>query len=347
MPFPYITPQDYMNVARYRAFNPIGNVGGAQDGVAADSPEYAFNSKSPRTWPAFNGPYDWSQGAMTPPDPLGDGQGPSSPPGQSTSTGSNLGSMGQGGVIGPMGMGMGPGLAGLAYGLATQQDIDPGYALASVIGTLAGQAPGFASPVGLLGTLAGLIGFSPSMDPHGVNDPPGSQDNSAGMGGLADHASNMAGLADAAYGGIDGMGMSAGLGGLGGLGSMSDMADAASNAAGLADAGLGGFDGMGMSASMADMSGMSGDMGGGAAEAGGSDAGGGGAGSDSGGGAGGSGSGNGGGGADAGYGYGGRVMVPGYARGGRARRPSAPAGLAQMRQLAMLRSLLAQQAGVA
>lgn len=94
------------------------------------------------------------------------GGGPSSPPGQSTSTGSSLGSVGTGGPTGPTGDPMAPGLLGLGYGLATGQPIGAGYGIASAMAAALGM-PGLG--LSAFGSLANALGARASLDPHALS----------------------------------------------------------------------------------------------------------------------------------------------------------------------------------
>lgn len=193
------------------------------------------------------------------------GGGPSSPSGQETSTGSHLGSVGTGNPMGPDNEPMGPGLAGLGYGLATGQQMSPGYAAASLGAALTGL-PGLA--VSLAGTLANRAGVVPSLDPHAISgNADNAGDKSGEKAGYTGSFDNPAPPADPAYSGAgddtggDKSGEKGGTEASYGGTSDSD-----------ASAGMGGADTGGHEGSHG---GYGGDMGGGGMDGGGSEAGGG------------------------------------------------------------------------
>lgn len=83
-------------------------------------------------------------------------------PGSTTNSaygGQFAGSPGMFGLMGP------PGISDIYGGLKND---DPGRALSGLAGALVGLAPGFAGMVGPLGMVANLLGFTPSLDPHGA-----------------------------------------------------------------------------------------------------------------------------------------------------------------------------------
>lgn len=100
-------------------------------------------------------------------------------------TGTNaghMGSMGNPGPTGPGGSAMAPGMLGLGYGLLSGQQVDPGFALASLAQLGAGP---FGLAVGALGRGLTALGFQPSLDPHGYGgdvsgDKSGEKDGYAG-----------------------------------------------------------------------------------------------------------------------------------------------------------------------
>jgi len=196
------------------------------------------------------------------------GAGASQGPGQSTSTGSYAGEIGQGGVTGPGGIGMSPGALGMGYGMATGQQMSPGFVGAS----LAGLATG---PAGLATSLAGMglnaLGFRGSTDPHALS---GNADSASDKGADKAGFAGMLGEPGTKDADVD---SGSDAGGFGGMDSGMGMAGAGVSGTGNDPGGMYG----------GDMGGPGADMGGAAeSDAGGSDSDGGGGGESEGGGGG-------------------------------------------------------------